>query len=42
MELPLKFMMMGDYTLRADDTPLEERKPDALSPSGCDTGITGE
>ena len=26
VELPLKFMMMGDYTLRADDTPLEERK----------------
>jgi type VI secretion system protein ImpB len=26
VELPLKFMMLGDYTLRADDTPLEERK----------------
>jgi type VI secretion system protein ImpB len=26
VELPLKFMMVGDYTLRADDTPLEERK----------------
>jgi len=26
VELPLKFMMIGDYTLRADDTPLEERK----------------
>jgi len=25
-ELPLKFMMIGDYTLRADDTPLEDRK----------------
>ena len=22
VELPLKMMMMGDYTLRADDTPL--------------------
>ena len=26
VELPLKFMMIGDYTLRADDTPLEDRK----------------
>ncbi len=25
-ELPLKLLMMGDYTLRADETPLEERK----------------
>lgn len=27
VELPLKMMMVGDYTLREDDTPLEERKP---------------
>jgi type VI secretion system protein ImpB len=27
VELPLKLLMLGDYTLRADDTPLEERKP---------------
>lgn len=27
VELPLKLLMMGDYTLRADDTPLEERAP---------------
>src|SRR3990170_4379254 len=27
VELPLKLMMLGDYTLRADDTPLEQRKP---------------
>jgi type VI secretion system protein ImpB len=26
-ELPLKFLMVGDYTLRAEDTPLEDRKP---------------
>ena len=26
-ELPLKMMMLGDYTMRPDDTPLEERKP---------------
>lgn len=27
VELPLRIMMMGDYTGKADDTPLEERKP---------------
>jgi len=26
-ELPLKILMVGDYTGRPDDTPLEERKP---------------
>ncbi len=26
-ELPLKMLMLGDYTLRPDATPLEERKP---------------
>ena len=27
VELPLKIMMVGDYTLRADDQPVENRKP---------------
>jgi len=27
VELPLKLMMLGDYTLRDDDTPVEDRKP---------------
>jgi type VI secretion system protein ImpB len=27
IELPLKLLMMGDYTLRSDDTPVEERAP---------------
>lgn len=27
MELPLKILMVGDYTGRRDDTPLDERKP---------------
>jgi type VI secretion system protein ImpB len=27
VELPLKLMMIGDYTLRPDPRPLEERKP---------------
>ena len=26
-ELPLKVLMVGDYTNRPDDTPLEDRKP---------------
>lgn len=26
-ELPLKMLFVGDYTLRADDTPVGERKP---------------
>ncbi|MCL5269439.1 MAG: type VI secretion system contractile sheath small subunit [bacterium] len=27
IELPLKLLMMGDYTLREDDRPLEDREP---------------
>lgn len=27
VELPLKLLILGDYTLRQDDTPLEELKP---------------
>ncbi|MGH9360875.1 MAG: type VI secretion system contractile sheath small subunit [Thermoanaerobaculia bacterium] len=27
VELPLKLLMLGDYTGRADDRPLEEREP---------------
>lgn len=27
MELPLKILMVGDYTGRVDETPVEERKP---------------
>jgi type VI secretion system protein ImpB len=27
VELPLRLLMMGDYTGKRDDTPLEERKP---------------
>ncbi len=26
-ELPLKILMVGDYTGRSDDTPMEDRKP---------------
>jgi type VI secretion system protein ImpB len=27
VELPLKMLMLGDYTMRQDPTPLEDRKP---------------
>ncbi|PXW23290.1 type VI secretion system contractile sheath small subunit [Paraburkholderia caballeronis] len=27
VELPLKLLVLGDYTLRDDDTPIEEMKP---------------
>ena len=27
VELPLKILVMGDYTLREDDTPVEDRAP---------------
>ena len=27
VELPLKLMMLGDYTLKDDDRPIEDRKP---------------
>jgi type VI secretion system protein ImpB len=27
VELPLKILMVGDYTAKPDDTPMEERKP---------------
>ena len=30
VELPLRILMMGDYTGKRDDTPLEERKPGKL------------
>src|SRR5512144_2979519 len=26
-ELPLKLLVLGDYTLKEDETPLEDRKP---------------
>ena len=29
-ELPFRMAMLGDFTLRPDDTPLEERKPIAV------------
>lgn len=36
VELPLKLMVMGDFTGRADDTPLEERKPVSVNKDNFD------
>lgn len=32
VELPLKILMIGDYTGREDDTPVDERKPVNINP----------
>ena len=36
LELPLKVMVMGDFTLQADDTPLEDRKAVAVDKNNFD------
>jgi len=36
VELPLKLLLLGDYTLRPDDTPLEERKKIGLDKDNFD------
>lgn len=36
VELPLKLMVLGDFTGRADDTPLEERKPERVDKDSFD------
>lgn len=35
-ELPLKLMVMGDFTGRTDDTPLENRKPVSINRDNFD------
>jgi len=40
-ELPLKVVMLGDYTQRADDTPLEERKPISIDKDNFDDVMKG-
>ena len=35
-ELPMKLLMLGDYTLREEDTPFEERKPISLDKDNFD------
>lgn len=36
VELPLKILVMGDYTLRQDNTPIEEMKPIDVDKSNFD------
>lgn len=36
IELPLKLLLLGDYTLRPDDTPLEERKKISVNKDNFD------
>jgi type VI secretion system protein ImpB len=36
LELPFKMVMIGDYTLRPDDRPLEERKPISVDKDNFD------
>jgi type VI secretion system protein ImpB len=40
VELPLKILMMGDYTGRQDDRPLEERKPINIDKSNFNKVMT--
>src|SRR5574341_221397 len=35
VELPLKILMVGDYTGKPDDTPMEERKPINIDKENC-------
>jgi type VI secretion system protein ImpB len=36
VELPLKLLLLGDYTLRPDDTPLDERKKISIDKDNFD------
>jgi type VI secretion system protein ImpB len=42
IELPLKIMMIGDYTGRKDDTPVEDRKPISVDASNFDDVLKGQ
>ena len=35
-ELPLKLLMLGDYSLKEDDTPVEDRKPVSIDKDNFD------
>jgi type VI secretion system protein ImpC len=41
IELPLKILMLGDYTLRSGDTPLALRKPAAIDKDNLDAVMAG-
>lgn len=42
VELPLKLVMLGDYTLRDDDTPLEDRKVISVNKDNFNEVIRGQ
>ncbi|MBC3766682.1 type VI secretion system contractile sheath small subunit [Neptunicella marina] len=42
VELPLKLLMMGDYTLRNDDTPVEERTPISVDKDNFNKVMEGQ
>ena len=41
-ELPLKMLFVGDFTLRDDDTPVEERKPISIDKNNFDDVLKGQ
>jgi type VI secretion system protein ImpB len=41
-ELPLKMLFVGDYTLRQDDTPLQERKAISINKDNFSKVMTGQ
>jgi type VI secretion system protein ImpB len=42
VELPLKLLVLGDYTLRDDDTPLEEIEPVAVDKDNFDDVLAAQ
>jgi type VI secretion system protein ImpB len=42
VELPLKLLIVGDYTLRADDTPLEDIKPINIDKNNFNDVLKGQ
>lgn len=41
LELPLKMLMIGDYTLKSDDTPLDERRAVDINKDNFDDVMRG-
>lgn len=42
IELPLKIMLLGDYTGRRDETPVEDRKPISVDASNFSDVLKGQ
>ena len=41
-ELPLKLLMLGDFTQREEDTPVEDRKPISVNKDNFDEVVEGQ